>query len=131
MISFVARERPRDACQAPDHCYWDVFDKSKKVGWFGIFHNDKRTYTDVAVVKRFRGQGYFEKIYDHFLDNYWDHEINLYAFIGHDNASSIRAHEKYGCKIIKHNKSTDVYLVKRGNYAGNRKEEQTSVASKI
>lgn len=125
MLKFVKRKNnPADACQVSDYTYWDVFDKSKKVGWFGIFNVENKTYTDIRIVPRLRGKGYFKQVYDYFLEHHWDYQINLYAFVGHDNRSSIRAHEKYGCKIFKHNQSTDTYLVFRRMRNENRNRDK-------
>jgi len=119
MLSFrLRREKPSFACVAPNSTYWNVYEKSKKVGWFGVFTlGTKQQYTDIQVYPKYRGQGYFKQIYDHFVKYYWDGK-QLCAFVSRDNSASVRAHEKYGCKIVKENQSTDVYLVRRtrGSY---------------
>jgi len=97
--------------------YWDVYnDDEKLIGTFGVLWLDQKLYTDIELKKKYRGKGYFKLVYDYFINHLWDdmwHTQTLYAFVGKNNIASQKAHQKYGCKLVKTNRHTYIYLVKK------------------
>jgi len=111
MIEFKLRDEWNSTLSLSSSMYWNVYDDKKKIGWFGTFLMDGRQYTDIFIDSKYRGNGYFKRVYDAFICQWWGGNT-LYAFVGKDNTASIRAHLKYGCKMLRNEKITYVYKVK-------------------
>lgn len=110
-------ERPEWVRSYPITSYWNVYDNNQQVGWLGVFALKNKLYTDIEVYEGFKRQGYFKRIYDHYIASLWDGQT-LYALIALDNTPSIKAHEKYGCNFIKQSLTMKTYLVKNSRYVG-------------